>query len=99
MTPTQMLSCKYCEIFKNSFFYRTPPVAAILKLQRHFPRGFLNQSHCENYFTIHSRLEAFLSNSAGQSNHAVEHFLHFETVASNPCLLYCPNLVNDRTTL
>ena len=26
-TPKQVLSCEYCEIFKNSFFYRTPPVA------------------------------------------------------------------------
>ena len=25
-TPTQVFSCEYCEIFKNSFFYRTPPV-------------------------------------------------------------------------
>ena len=23
-----MFSCEYCEIFKNTFFYRTPPVAA-----------------------------------------------------------------------
>ena len=22
------LSCKYCKIFKNSFFHKTPPVAA-----------------------------------------------------------------------
>ena len=28
LTPTQVLSCKYCEIFKNTHFYRTPPVAA-----------------------------------------------------------------------
>ena len=27
-TLTEVFSCKYCEIFKNSFFYRTPPVAA-----------------------------------------------------------------------
>ena len=27
-TPTQVISCKYCKIFRNSFFYRTPPVAA-----------------------------------------------------------------------
>ena len=26
-TPTQVFSCEYCEIFNNSFFYRTPPVA------------------------------------------------------------------------
>ena len=23
---TQVFSCEYCEIFKNSFLYRTPPV-------------------------------------------------------------------------
>ena len=29
-TPTQVLSCEYCEIFKNSFFYRTRLVATSL---------------------------------------------------------------------
>ena len=28
VTPTNVFSCEYCEIFKNSFFYRTPLVAA-----------------------------------------------------------------------
>ena len=27
-TPIQVFSCKICKIFKNIFFYRTPPVAA-----------------------------------------------------------------------
>ena len=27
-TPTQVFSCKVCEIFKNTFSYKTPPVAA-----------------------------------------------------------------------
>ena len=27
-TPTQVFSCEICEIFKNSFFNRTPPVAS-----------------------------------------------------------------------
>ena len=27
-TLAQMLSCDFCKIFKNTFFYRTPPVAA-----------------------------------------------------------------------
>ena len=27
-TPTQVLSYKICEIFKNTFFYRTPLVGA-----------------------------------------------------------------------
>ena len=27
-TLAQVLSCEFCEISKNTFFYRTPPVAA-----------------------------------------------------------------------
>ena len=27
-TPTQVFSCEYCEFFKNSFYYKTPPLAA-----------------------------------------------------------------------
>ena len=27
-TPTHVFSCKYCNIFKDSFLYRTPPVNA-----------------------------------------------------------------------
>ena len=26
-TPIQVFSCEFCEIFKNTFFCRTPPVA------------------------------------------------------------------------
>ena len=26
-TPTQEFSCEICEILKDTFFYRTPPVA------------------------------------------------------------------------
>ena len=29
-TPTQAFSCEYCEIFKDSFFYRTPLVTALV---------------------------------------------------------------------
>ena len=27
-TLAQVFSCEFCEIFKNTFFYKTPPVAA-----------------------------------------------------------------------
>ena len=27
-TQAQVFSCEFCEIFKNTFFYRKPPVAA-----------------------------------------------------------------------
>ena len=27
-TPTQVISCEYCEIFKNTFLYTAHPVAA-----------------------------------------------------------------------
>ena len=32
-TPTQVLSCESCEILKNSFFKRTPPLAASVSLK------------------------------------------------------------------
>ena len=28
-TLAQVFYCEFCEIFKNTFFYRTPPVAAL----------------------------------------------------------------------
>ena len=31
-TPTEPFSCEYCEISQNSFFYRTPEVAASRRL-------------------------------------------------------------------
>ena len=30
-TLAQVLSCQFFEIFKNTFFYRTPPLAAFLQ--------------------------------------------------------------------
>ena len=33
-TPTQLFPCEYCEIFKNSFFHGTPPVAALRDVNR-----------------------------------------------------------------
>ena len=32
LTPAQVFPCKLCEISKNTFFHRTPPVAASKKL-------------------------------------------------------------------
>ena len=34
VTPTMVLFCEYCKIFKNSFFHRTPPVAASVTCER-----------------------------------------------------------------
>ena len=34
VTQTKMLFCEYCKIFKNSFFHRTPPVAASVTCKR-----------------------------------------------------------------
>ena len=46
-TPTQMFSCEYCDIFKSSFFYRTPLMAA---------SGFLTKlaenNFEENHFSV-----------------------------------------------
>ena len=32
----QLLSCEFCKISKNTFYYRTPPVAASVKKERKF---------------------------------------------------------------
>ena len=29
-TPAQVFSCEFCEIFKNTYFYKTSPVAACI---------------------------------------------------------------------
>ena len=31
-TLVQLFSCEFCEIFKNTFFHKTPPVAASVNL-------------------------------------------------------------------
>ena len=36
-TPTQVLSCESCEILKNNFFKRTPPLAASVSLKGVLP--------------------------------------------------------------
>ena len=44
-TPTQVFSCEYCKIFKNSFFHRTTPVAASdYLLQKIVFKPFLEKS-------------------------------------------------------
>ena len=32
-TPTKVCSCEVCETFKDTFFYRTPPMAASVLFQ------------------------------------------------------------------
>ena len=48
-------SCEYCGIFDNSFFYRTPPMAAFVNLMRELLLGtcqpsVLNQKHNVGWF-------------------------------------------------
>ena len=38
-TPTNVLSCEYCKIIENNFFYRPPPVAASEGLHHGFFTG------------------------------------------------------------
>ena len=52
-TPVQVFSCKYCKIFRNSFFYRTPPVAAPWKLNH----GLLDWNHVCLFFLRKLRYE------------------------------------------
>ena len=50
--PTQMFSCKYCKLFKNSFFYRTHLVTAmypIHHLQKQPPEVFSRKGVPRNF--------------------------------------------------
>ena len=51
-TPIQVLSCEYCEIFKNSFFYRKPLVAASANLPLYFERPVKTISKCFYRFLL-----------------------------------------------
>ena len=46
MTPTQVFSYDICELLKNTFFYRTPPVAASENNeQQQLSEGFANSCY------------------------------------------------------
>ena len=56
-TPTQVFSCEYCKDFKNTFFYRTYPVAASgkrikIKLFSYIPFVTFQCLHCKLLKTI-----------------------------------------------
>ena len=51
-TPTQVFRCGYCDIFKNSFFYRTPPVAASDYLI------IYNQYILDTYISVYKYIQA-----------------------------------------
>ena len=52
-TPTQVLSCEYCQIFRSTYFRRTPPVAASWVV--------LRNRFTEKEKTIIQKSDAFLS--------------------------------------
>ena len=57
-TLAQVFSCEFCEIFKGTFFYRTPPVAASLSKIENFAAMVLNvvnywcQAHNLRYLRV-----------------------------------------------
>ena len=44
-TQTQVFSCGICQFFKNTFFYRAPPVATSIKDECNKPK-FKNDNYC-----------------------------------------------------
>ena len=44
-----MFSCKYCKIFKNNYFYKTPPVAASERSNENFSSEVWQS--CKGYLT------------------------------------------------
>ena len=51
-TPTQASCCEFCEIFKNCFFYETPPVASCEYIYISFRRDGLN-THSQERWNLH----------------------------------------------
>ena len=39
-TLTQVFSCEFCEVFKNTFFHRTPPAASVYEMQHRSEMGY-----------------------------------------------------------
>ena len=54
---TQVFSFEFCEIFKNTFIYRTPPVAAFEFLVFSFESCEISKNA---FFTKHLRVTAFI---------------------------------------
>ena len=49
-TPTQVFSCEYYEIFKNTLFYRTPPIADSGACEKSYNcNGILQLSDCNQF--------------------------------------------------
>ena len=71
-TPTQVFSCEICKIFKNTSFYRTPPVAASVKRDsntgvylwnlRNFWGHFFWQNNSGSCFWMDTSLEKLPNN-------------------------------------
>ena len=51
-TLTQLFSCEYCRIFKNSFIYRTPPVAASIPFYFYTPSYSVPSTTKINYYIV-----------------------------------------------
>ena len=56
-TPKQVFSCEYCEIVKNSFVYRTPPVATS-GFMKSFPDICWHQLFCDGISFYHPDQES-----------------------------------------
>ena len=39
-TLTQVFSCEFCEVFKNTFFHRAPPAASVYEMQHRSEMGY-----------------------------------------------------------
>ena len=51
-TLAQLFPCEFCEIFKNTFFYRTPVVASKMEWLRQKRDDFMIMHHLENWFYL-----------------------------------------------
>ena len=73
-TLAQVFSCVFCKNFQNTFFYRTPPVAASLSTRQILKANSKTQEHWPRKFLYNEK-----SGSTVIFNHKIMHYVSIET--------------------
>ena len=60
----QVFSCEFCEIFRKTFFYRTPPVAASVQCSSSSPLNFDHSFEEQDLTLSHKKIKSRFPDTA-----------------------------------
>ena len=66
-TLAQVFSCEFCELFKNTFFYRTPPVTGSLSINMEI-KSRRNAVHSTIHMSVKRSSNIYTFNAAQKAN-------------------------------